>query len=131
MAIECHAEVEERDHPTEPGAVPVAAGVAELLGHFFVGAVGLRLLAPITDTATVRRRGAPQIAADCEPPVWAAWTTNAGRLCACGSYDRMQSQQLRMHVLLIEWWLPSGVHHVSWWRCDRYRPLEWTRGRGS
>jgi hypothetical protein len=129
MAVKGHAEAEERDAPTRAG---VAAGVGELLGHFFVGAMGLRLLAPIGDTATIRaRRGAPQIAAGCEAPVWAAWTTNAGRLCACGSYDHAQSQHLRMHVLLIEWWLPSGGHHVGWWRCDRLRPLEWTVGRGS
>jgi hypothetical protein len=131
MAVKGHAEVEERDPPTGAGAASVAAGVEELLKHFFVGAMGLRLLAPIGETEAIRARlTAPQIAAGCEPPVWAAWTTDAGRLCAFGSYDHTRSQHLRMHVLLIEWWLPPDVHNVSWWRCDRHRPMEWTRGRG-
>ena len=131
VAVKDHAEVEERNHPTGAGAASLAAGVAELLEHFFVGAMGLRLGAPIGETAAIRARfPAPQVAAGCEPPVWAAWTTDAGRLCAFGSYDYAQSQNLSMHVLLIEWWLPSGKHHVSWWRCDRHRPREWTRGRG-
>jgi hypothetical protein len=132
MVVKGHAVVEEQDHPTEAGAASVAAGVAELLRHFFVGAMGLRLLAPIGESAAIRARlASQQIAAGCEPPVWAAWTTDAGRLCAFGSYDHAQSRHLRMHVLLIEWWLPPGTHHVSWWRCDRHRPQEWTLGRGS
>ena len=131
MAVKAYAEVEERNHPTGAGAASLAAGVTELLGHFFVGAMGLRLLAPIGETAPIRAQvAAPQIAAGCEPPVRAAWTTDAGRLCAVGSYDHAQSQRLRMHVLLIEWWLPSGTHHVNWWRCDPHRPKEWTLGRG-
>jgi hypothetical protein len=131
MAVEGHAEVEERDHPNGAGVGPVAAGIADLLTHFFISARGLRLLAPIDDIAAIRARlTAPQIVANSEPPVWAAWTTDAGRLCACGSYDHAQSQRLCAHVLLIEWWLPPDAHYVSWWRCDPQRLQDWTRGRG-
>jgi hypothetical protein len=131
MAVKGHAEVEERDHPNEAGVGPVAASIADLLTHFFISARGLRLLAPIGDIAAIQARlTAPQVAADSEPAVWAAWTTDIGRLCARGSYDYAQSQRLSVHVLLIEWWLAPDVHYVSWWRCDPQRLQDWTRGRG-
>jgi hypothetical protein len=109
----------------------MVAAVTDLLRSFFISAVGLRLLASIDEMDDIRARLTARLVPGLrESPVWAGWSTEAGRLWACGTYDYAQSQRVRAHVLLIEWWLPPQVHPPAWWRCDPKRPREWTGGRG-
>jgi hypothetical protein len=132
MAVKGQVDIEVRDQLPRQEAMPAMTGrVEDLLAHFFAGAVGLRLLAPIVDIAAIRLRLATRsVVAASEPPTWVAWATDVGSLCACAVYDHAQAQRLQVHVLLIEWWLPLDVHHAGWWRCDPKRPREWTVGRG-
>jgi hypothetical protein len=112
------------------GTAPVGT-TTELLARFFVEAVGLRLLGPTEEIGANRAKLVPQRApVRCEPAVWVAWMTDAGPLCAWGAYEHGQSQELHVHVLFIEWWLPPNTHHMGWWRCNPKRPGEWTVGRG-
>jgi hypothetical protein len=107
------------------------AVITELLTHFFLGAIGLRLLEPVAEISAIQAQLVAQPAPlGCSPAVWAAWMTDVGPLCAWGAYDRGQSQDLRVHVLFIEWWQPPNTHHLGWWRCNPKRPREWTVGRG-
>jgi hypothetical protein len=132
MIVESHAEMEHRSTLARRRAPPLSLAIPELLTHFFVAAVGMRLLEPIEEFGTIRARLMPQpTPVECDPAVWAAWMTNAGPLYAWGAIDRAQSHDLNVHVLFIEWWRPTNTHHLGWWRCDPKRPTEWTLGRGS
>jgi hypothetical protein len=105
-------------------------GVEQLLGHFLVGALGLTLGSAIRDAGAAPARGVgPGLHTD--PSVCAAWNTERGVVRICGTYDRGQSLQLSLHVLLIEWWIAPAIHHRSWWRCSARRPREWMKGYGS
>jgi hypothetical protein len=108
-----------------------STNLEQLLEHFLTGALGLTLAAAIRETSAMPT---PHRAAPSErrpPPAWAAWETDRGVIKICGVYDEVQSQRLDAHVLYLEWWPAAGVHHEGWWRCDRRRPREWTRGYGA
>lgn len=95
--------------------------IEDLLAHFLKGALGLELEAsiPMTGGAVVP-----------ESQTCAAWLTDRGIARICGSYDTGHSHRIRAHVLWLAWWLPLDTHHQGWWRCDRIRFNEWTKGRG-
>ena len=101
----------------------------QLLGDFLVGALGLTLGAAIRDPMAKPNHTAPS--AHGKQPAWAAWKTDQGVVKICGAYDDRQSQRLDAHVVYLEWWPAAGGHHEGWWRCDRRRPREWTKGHGS
>lgn len=106
-------------------------GIEQLLAHFLIGALGLRLESPIREVSHVPPSRYLGSTARADPSVCAAWNTDQGVVTIAGTYDRAQSQQLHMHVLLIEWWIAPTTHHRGWWRCSARRPREWTRGYGS
>ena len=101
-----------------------------LLEHFLIGALGLTLGTAIREPIAMPRPNHAAPSAHSKPPGWAAWKTDRGVVKICGAYDELQSQRLDAHVLYLEWWPAAGVHHEGWWRCDRRRPREWTKGYG-
>lgn len=106
--------------------------IEELLEAFVLGALGLNLEARILDVLNLpaTHRGSTGISQsdqrDC-----AAWQTNRGPVSACGTYDYEQSQRLRAHVLLIEWWIGQHEHHKGWWYCYPTRTREWIKYPGA
>src|ERR1700730_9865106 len=104
--------------------------IEDLLTSFLSSAVGLNLYERIEQWERLPKghRHSLEVRSD-EPVSWIAWTTDAGVIIATGRYDPDQSRRLTAHVLLIEWWIPPDIHHVSWWRADPQRPTEWTAGR--
>jgi hypothetical protein len=101
-----------------------------LLEHFLIGALGLTLGAAIREPSAMPRPNRTSPSTHGNPPAWAAWKTDRGVIKICGAYDDLQSQRLDAHVLYLEWWPAAGMHHEGWWRCDRNRPREWTKGYG-
>jgi hypothetical protein len=105
--------------------------VEDLLASFLSAAPGLSL-----DQRIERPEGLPASyrqkldALPNEAAIWVAKVTPLGVVAATGRYDHERSRQISTHVLLIEWWVPPDVHHVSWWRADANRSNEWTAGRG-
>jgi hypothetical protein len=102
----------------------------QLLEHFLIGALGLTLGAAIRETIAMPRPHRTAPSARSAPAAWVAWKTDRGVVKICGAYDDVQSQGLDAHVVYLEWWPAAGVHHEGWWRCDRRRPREWTKGYG-
>jgi hypothetical protein len=104
--------------------------VEDLLTSFLKHAVGLEMHERILKMEKLPKshRLSAQPEANGEP-IWVAWVTEKGVVSATGSYDDDQSRRLGAHVMLIEWWIPPGIHHSSWWRANPRRPSEWTAGR--
>ena len=104
--------------------------VEDLLTSFLSNALGLELHVSIDSLERLplhHRERLQSIAV--EPVVWVAWAANRGVVVATGRYDAEQSRRLDAHVMLIDWWIPPGVHHSSWWRANPKRTTEWTAGR--
>ena len=102
----------------------------QLLEHFLIGALGLALGAAIREPIAMPGPNSAGSSAHSKPLAWAAWKTDWGVVKICGAYDDLQSQRLGAHVVYLEWWPAAGGHHEGWWRCDRRRPREWTKGHG-
>jgi hypothetical protein len=103
--------------------------IEDLLGFFLSGAVGLELRERIEQLEKMPGPHRERPVALGEGAVWVAWATNIGVVSATGGYDLEQSRRMTEHVLLIDWWLPSGTHHSSWWRANPQHPTEWTASR--
>jgi hypothetical protein len=105
--------------------------VEDLLASFLSAAVGLSLDERIEQLERLPPSHRQKLdALPGEVAIWVAWVTPLGVVVATGRYDHERSRQISTHVLLIEWWAPPDVHHVSWWRADANRSNEWTAGRG-
>ena len=61
---------------------------------------------------------------------WCAWHTARGPLTLLGRYDEAQSGLVRAHVLLLEWWIGTQVHHEGWWHRHAKFSRDWITGRG-
>jgi hypothetical protein len=105
--------------------------VEDLLSSFLSDALGLDLHQRIVQLEKLPAQHRERFAAVEESPIWIAWVTERGVVSATGRYDAEQSRRTYAHVLLIEYWMPSDIHHSSWWRADPQHPNEWTAGRGS
>lgn len=119
--------------------IEIVAEVENLLAHFLIGALGLKLEAMVPEACHANQRRLDQdfvpvpsstTRVGIEAPICVGWTTNAGLVTACGVYDGAQSLKLGEHVIYIEWWMAPAIHHKGWWRCPPKRPREWTKGRG-
>jgi hypothetical protein len=104
--------------------------IEDLLTSFLCNAVGLDLHQRIEHLEKLPGPHRERLEAVEENPVFVAWVTNVGVVSATGRYDADQSRRTYAHVLLIDWWLPSGTHHSSWWRANPQHLNEWTAGRG-
>lgn len=101
------------------------------MAHFLKGALGLELEASIPiPRAPLAQFDCPGAAINSESLICAGWMTNRGCASICGFYDDRQSRHVRAHVMWLAWCLPPDTRHRGWWRCDRNRPNEWTKGRG-
>lgn len=105
--------------------------IEELLEEFVLGALGLSLDAPIRalNELPASHRGSLQGSLGKQRD-WAAWQTNRGPVSARANYDYVQSQRMRAHVLLIEWWISPNEHHKGWYYCYPKRTREWIKGPG-
>jgi hypothetical protein len=104
--------------------------IEDLLSSFLSGALGLELHQRIRQLEKLPAPHQEHLAALEEGSIWIAWVTERGVVSATGRYDPEQSRRMYSHVLLIECWMPSDAHHLSWWRADPQHPTEWTAGRG-
>jgi hypothetical protein len=110
---------------------PARADIELLLSAWLAGTQCVDLRARLTTPADVPEACLKHVLEAREAgQAWVAWSTEFGPMVAWGDYDQRQSERMRMHVMFIEWWLPSSGHHRLWGRSDPRRPTEWTFGRG-
>jgi hypothetical protein len=110
---------------------PARADVESLLSGWLAGTQCIELRCRITALADLPAACLKYVIEAQEAGrAWVAWSTELGPMSAWGDYDQRQSEQMRVHVMFIEWWHPSSGHHGLWARADPYRPTDWTFGRG-
>jgi hypothetical protein len=106
----------------------LAVLMEELLESFVAAGLGLTLVSRIREASQLPE---VQVRPTKDPPdiarVCAAWHTDLGRVIICATYHPEHSRRVKSHVLWLEWWTPSQVHHQGWWHCEPKWPRDWVK----
>jgi hypothetical protein len=106
------------------------SGIEQLLESFATSALGFDLGPRITEARLLPANQQRVCAGTHEVSAWRAWQTASGSLTLVGRYDELQSAHVKAHVLLLEWWIGTEVHHEGWWHCYPKFPHDWIKGPG-
>jgi hypothetical protein len=111
---------------------PLCAGLdlGRLLGAFVTGTLNVELRDRLVESGLPEAGRAHVVQAKRDGRAWAAWSTSAGPVAVWADYDYQRSEQLRAHVMFVEWWSPRSGYHSLWARCYPKRLTEWIIGRG-
>ena len=100
----------------------------ELLESFVTAALGLTIESRIEDVSQLPEiQIVPTHHAQERARVCAAWRTTQDRVIICATYDAGYSHRMQAHVLWLEWWIPSDIHHEGWWRVEPKWPRNWIK----
>jgi hypothetical protein len=102
------------------------------LESFVTAALGLTLVSRIEEVSQLpEAQIRPTHHSQENARVCAAWHTTQGRVIICATYHPEHSQQVRAHVLWLEWWIPPHTHHAGWWHVEPKWPRDWIKGPGT
>src|ERR1700723_1259483 len=94
------------------------AEIEKLLKCFLIGTQNLPLSEQILDIGKLPRACREHVrAAESKSRAWTAWRSERGPMVAWVTYDAEASNQLKAHVLYVEWFTPPDEIHAIWCRC--------------